>query len=144
MARSGELPGLLRRGAAGHRPGHAGDRCDLTAERDGLADARDERRSRLERLRRTVTAGQSGSRLQPAEVTVRPATAPGWGALLARRDLVVCLDDVVGVVARVDLAQAAVDLVVEHSARVPRTFAEIHEAASVPWCQRSLHLIEAL
>src|SRR5215204_3695349 len=125
MARCGELPGLLRRGAAGHRPGHGGDRCDLTAERDGLADARDERRSRMERLRRTVTS-------------------PGWGALLARRDLVVCLDDVVGVVPRLDLAQAAVDLVVEHSARVPRTFAEIHEAASVPWCQRSLHLIEAL
>src|SRR5215207_1671678 len=56
MARCRELPGLLRRGAAGYRPGHAGDRCYLTAERDVLADARDERRSRLERLSRTVLA----------------------------------------------------------------------------------------
>src|SRR5215216_793614 len=54
MAGCEELPGLLRRGAAGYRPGHAGDRRYLTAERDVLADARDERRSRLERLSRTV------------------------------------------------------------------------------------------
>src|SRR5215208_7111829 len=54
MARRGELLDLLRRSAAGYWPGHAGGRCHLTAERDDLADARDQRRGGLERLTRTV------------------------------------------------------------------------------------------
>src|SRR3954468_18042372 len=57
---------------------------------------------------------------------------PRDDALLARRGLVGGLGDVVRVVLRLDVAQAAVGVVAEHPARVRGALGEVQEAAGIP------------
>jgi hypothetical protein len=76
---------------------------------------------------------------RPADAELLDPPAPLRKRLRARRrDLVVRLDEVVGVVLRLDHAEAVVDVVGEHPARLPRLLGEVEESTGVPRCKSYL------